>query len=178
MFWQVFRSFCIVLARLISSIGQRVLVYISFPSVHTATMAPTIGIIAAEFNPEIVEPMVEAAQQELEAAGISVDHIIRVPGSYEIPLAADMLLKKGGLDALVVLGYIERGETLHGEVMGHVVHRSIVEMQIKYSIPIAIGIIGPGATIEQALSRNRDYAIGAARCALQMIAVVNSIVIQ
>lgn len=135
-------------------------------------MAHTIGIIAAEFNPEIVEPMVEAAQQELESAGVLVAHVVRVPGSYEIPLAADMLLKKGGIDAVVVLGYIEKGETLHGEVMGHVVHRSIVEMQLNYSIPIAIGIIGPGATIEQARKRNREYAIGAAQCALKMITAI------
>jgi len=63
------------------------------------------------------------------------------------------LLKKGNFDALLVLGYIEKGETLHGEVMGHVVHRSIVELQLQYSVPIAIGIIGPGATIEQARER-------------------------
>lgn len=134
-------------------------------------MKPNISIIAAQFNPEIVEPMVQAAQEALRAVGVTVGDTIRVPGSYEIPFAADLLLKKGGVDALVVLGYIEKGETLHGEVMGHVVHQSIIKMQLKYSIPIAIGIIGPGATLEQAKERNLEYAKGAAKCALEMVQV-------
>ncbi|MEK7499857.1 MAG: 6,7-dimethyl-8-ribityllumazine synthase, partial [Patescibacteria group bacterium] len=135
-------------------------------------MTPRISIIAAQFNPEIVEPMVSAAKETLEKSGATVGDIVRVPGSYEIPLAADMLLKQRNADALIVLGYIEKGETLHGEVMGHVVHRSIVELQLQYSIPIAIGIIGPGATIEQAHPRNSSSASGAAKCALQMGEVV------
>ncbi|HLC49275.1 MAG TPA: 6,7-dimethyl-8-ribityllumazine synthase, partial [Candidatus Andersenbacteria bacterium] len=93
-------------------------------------MKPRIGIITAQFNAEIVEPMVIAAQEELKTAQAEVTEIIRVPGSYEIPLAANILLQKGNLDALIVLGYIERGETLHGEVMGHVVHTSIVDLQL------------------------------------------------
>lgn len=138
-------------------------------------MTHRISIIAAQFNPAIVDPMVLAAQESLQAAGAHIQDIVRVPGSYEIPLAADLLLKKGDIDALVVLGYIEKGETLHGEVMGHVVHRSIVQLQLQYSTPIAIGIIGPGATIQQATKRNREYAIGAAECAIHMIEVVHEL---
>ena len=57
-------------------------------------------------------------------------------------------------DGLVVLGYIERGETLHGEVMGHVVHTALVQLQLKYRKPVGIGIIGPGATAEQAQAQS------------------------
>lgn len=134
-------------------------------------MTPSISIVAAQFNPAIVEPMVQAANEALLAGGATVKDIVRVPGSYEIPLAADLLLKKGNVEALIVLGYIEKGETLHGEVMGHVVHRSIVELQLQYSTPIAIGIIGPGATLEQAQARNIEYAKGAAQCALEMVQI-------
>lgn len=129
---------------------------------------PRISIIAAQFNPEIVEPMITVAQETLLKEGALVNDIVRVPGSYEIPLATSLLLKKGTVDAIIVLGYIEKGETLHGEVMGHVVHRSIVELQIQYSVPVAIGIIGPGATLEQAEKRKITSAIGAAMCALKM----------
>jgi len=132
-------------------------------------MTPRISIVAAQFNAEIVEPMIEEAEKVLRAGGATVQDIVRVPGSYEVPLAASMLLKKGTSNALVVLGYIEKGETMHGEIMGHVVHRSIVEMQLQYSTPIAIGIIGPGATLEQAQKRKIEYATGAAQCALYMV---------
>ncbi|MDA1169148.1 MAG: 6,7-dimethyl-8-ribityllumazine synthase [bacterium] len=138
-------------------------------------MAPRISIIAAQFNPEIVEPMILVAQETLLKEGVQIIDIIRVPGSYEIPLATSLLLKKDNTDAIIVLGYIEKGETLHGEVMGHVVHQSIVQLQLQYSIPIAIGIIGPGATLEQATERNREYAIEAAQCAIQMVEVANQL---
>ena len=72
-----------------------------------------------------------------------------MPGSYEMPLIADVLLGREDVDALVVLGYIERGETLHGEVMGNVVHAALVQLQLKHRKPMGLGVIGPGATPEQ-----------------------------
>jgi len=57
--------------------------------------------------------------------GLRVVCTVRVPGAYETPLVAKKLLARKDVDALVVLGFIERGETLHGEVMGHVVHRAL-----------------------------------------------------
>jgi len=53
-------------------------------------------------------------------------------------------------DAIVVLGYIEKGETKNGELMGHVVVKTIKDLELRYNKPIGIGIIGPGATHEQA----------------------------
>jgi 6,7-dimethyl-8-ribityllumazine synthase len=69
----------------------------------------------------------------------------------------------------VVLGYIERGETLHGEVMGHTVHAAIVQLQLQYKRPIGIGIIGPGATKEQAELRKTDYAAAAVRATMRSL---------
>ena len=63
-----------------------------------------------------------------------------------------------GTDAVVVLGHIERGETLHGEVMGHVVQHALVQLQFKYRKPVGVGIIGPGATAEQADVRKHETA--------------------
>jgi 6,7-dimethyl-8-ribityllumazine synthase len=67
----------------------------------------------------------------------------------------------------VVLGFIERGQTQHGEVMGHVVHRALVDLELKHRKPVGIGIIGPGATSEQAEKRKVDYARAAVRAALR-----------
>ena len=88
---------------------------------------------------------------------------VAVPGCYETPFIADWLLRNSGLCGVIILGYIERGETLHGEVMGQVVHRALVELEIKYQIPIGLGIIGPGATVEQARLRTSGSATGAVR---------------
>jgi 6,7-dimethyl-8-ribityllumazine synthase len=124
-------------------------------------------IVAAEFNKPLIDAMVEIAENELKKAQVELVRTIRVSGSYEVPLIAEVNLAMEAVDALVVLGYIERGETLHGEVMGHVVHSVLVEMQIRHRKPIGIGIIGPGATEEQAQERKVRAAIAAVRAALR-----------
>ena len=131
------------------------------------TSPKLIVIIAAEFNKELAEGMIEAARQEAQDAGATLVRIIRVAGCYEVPLIADLQAAQDEIDALVVLGYIERGETLHGEVMGQVVHSALVNLQLKYGKPIGLGIIGPGATQQQAEVRKADYARAAVRAALR-----------
>jgi 6,7-dimethyl-8-ribityllumazine synthase len=126
-----------------------------------------VTIVAAEFNKELVEAMIEVARNELTEAGAELVRVVRVPGAYEVPLVADTELAQGGIDALVVLGHIERGETLHGEVMGHVVHGALVQLQLKHHKPVGMGIVGPGATAEQAQVRKVNAARAAVRAALR-----------
>jgi len=83
-----------------------------------------------------------------------------------VPLIADALLARADVDAVVVLGYIERGETLHGEVMGHVVHSTLVQLQLQHKKPVGLGIVGPGASAEQAEVRKVSSARSAVRAAL------------
>ena len=138
------------------------------------TSPKLIVIIAAEFNKELAEGMIEAARQEAQDAGATVIRIIRVAGCYEVPLIADLQAAQDEIDAIVVLGYIERGETLHGEVMGQVVHSALVNLQLKYGKPIGLGIIGPGATQQQAEVRKTDYARAAVRAALRNSEIINA----
>ena len=131
---------------------------------------PRLAIVAAEFNRPLVDVMVAAALDEAEKQGarVAVDPV-RVPGCYETPLVASSLIARKDVDGLVVLGYIERGETQHGEVMGHVVHSALVQLAIKHGKPVGIGIIGPGATKEQAEERKHGYARAAVNAALRAI---------
>jgi 6,7-dimethyl-8-ribityllumazine synthase len=133
---------------------------------------PRCAILAADFTRAVVDVMVEEATREAAASGVVLSKVVRVPGSYEVPLVADMLLAKPDVDFVVVLGYIERGETLHGEVMGNVVHAALVDMQLRHRKPVGIGVIGPGATLEQAVRRKVDYARAAVRAALRSWAVL------
>lgn len=80
--------------------------------------------------------MVFEAETTVRAANSSVVRVIRVTGCYEVPFVADRELASDDVSALIVLGYIERGETLHGEVMGHVVQRILVDLQLKYNEPM------------------------------------------
>lgn len=132
---------------------------------------PRLILVAADFNKEIVEAMIAAAVSEAESLGVSVLATARVQGCYELPFAVDAALSRADCELLAVLGYIERGETLHGEVMGHVVCRTLIDLSLKYGKPVGLGIIGPGATHDQAVSRRESHARNAVRAANASLSV-------
>lgn len=129
---------------------------------------PRVAIVYGEFHHEIVSVMVATARATVEAEGGIVAQVVGVPGSYEAPLALKHLLASPTIDLAVLLGYIERGETLHGEVMGNVVHRAVLDLALAHDKPVGFGVIGPGATIEQAETRKEDYARAAVQAAFRL----------
>lgn len=129
-----------------------------------------IAIIAADFNKTIVTPMVESAKKTAKNLGCTADIVISVPGSFEVPLVLDAVLQRADVDCAAVLGYIEKGQTLHGEVMGHVVYKAIIDLELTYGKPVGLGIIGPGATLEQAQQRNVSYGEAAVAAAVRSLA--------
>jgi 6,7-dimethyl-8-ribityllumazine synthase len=141
-----------------------------------AAMPTTTGysIIAAEFNKKLMDGMIKVARDEMQALGLPFRRLLRVPGCYELPLVADVEISRPEVLGVIALGYIERGETLHGEVMGHVVHRALVELQLKARKPIGLGIIGPGATEAQAAVRQVNSATAAVRAVKQVADILNS----
>jgi len=152
-------------------------VILSSPMPKTPSKKPAIkaseqvrlAIIAADFNETIVKPMIDQAISTAVGLGCSIDIVISVPGAMEIPLVLDTVLQRKDVDAAVVLGYIEKGETLHGEVMGHVVFDAIIDLQLMYGKPIGLGIIGPGAVLKQAKKRNVTYAESAVEAAVRTL---------
>jgi 6,7-dimethyl-8-ribityllumazine synthase len=136
---------------------------------------PRLAIVAADFHEALTLDMLAAANAEASALGARVVETLRVPGCYETPLITDRLLAHRRVDAVVVLGCIERGETLHGEVMGHVVHRALVEASLRHDKPVGLGIIGPGATPEQAEARKDGAARNAVRAVLRSLATPTEI---
>jgi 6,7-dimethyl-8-ribityllumazine synthase len=128
-----------------------------------AAKSPRIAFLVAEFHRSLSDAMLFIAANEAKTLGLRVVRTVRVPGAYETPLVAKKLLARRDVDALVVLGFIERGETLHGEVMGHVVHRALVEASLGMDKPVGLGLIGPGATKKQAEARKKSSARAAVR---------------
>lgn len=128
-----------------------------------------IACVVAQFHKEIADAMVESAEKAARECEVTVQSIVRVPGCFEIPLAAKKLLLNKTVDAIVVLGFIEKGETLHGEVMGHAVHHALMQLQLEYGKPIGFGIIGPGATEKQARARMKGTSRAAVLAALSQV---------
>ena len=132
-------------------------------------------IVAAEFNKPLVDVMIESATAELQALAVELVQVVRVPGCYELPMSVGAALTLPNVSLVVALGYIERGETQHGEVMGQVVHQTLVELSLNHGKPVGLGIIGPGATAAQAELRKESYARAAVRAALASLQALEAI---
>ncbi|WP_213807202.1 6,7-dimethyl-8-ribityllumazine synthase [Granulicella sp. dw_53] len=134
-----------------------------------------IGIVVAEFSPDISEAMLMAARDETTILGVEIAIVSHVHGAYEIPLIADALLRKEHVTSVVVLGFIEKGETQHGEVMAHTVSTLLLNSSLQHEKAIGYGIIGPDASWDQANTRKELYARAAVRAAIASTSVLRDI---
>lgn len=113
--------------------------------------------------------MVAEATSVITSASHNVSDVVWVPGSYEAPLALKRLLIRDDIDAVVVLGIIERGETAHGLVMGQSVSDAIIQLQLDHMKPVGMGILGPEIFPSQIPARAVPYAAAAAKAAITML---------
>ena len=112
------------------------------------------GIVASRFNDFICGKLVEGAIDALKRSGAEEKTItiVRVPGAFEIPLAAKKLAKSGDFDAIICLGAVIRGDTPHFEYISSEVSKGIATATLDTGIPIAFGVI-TSDTLEQAIER-------------------------
>ncbi len=112
-----------------------------------------IGIVVSEFNYDITMSMLERAKEQAKFLGIEVSEVMSVPGVFDMPLAAQMLLKRDEIDGVVTLGAVLEGETEHDEhIMGQAT-RKMADLATMFEKPVALGITGPGMTRLQAQER-------------------------
>lgn len=139
---------------------------------HIKKKKTRIALVVASFDTTVTDVMTNAARKAIDDMNGRVASFTQVPGAYEIPLAAKYALRNPLIDAVVTLGWIEKGETHHGEVMGHVVHDALMRLQLEHDKPIGFGIIGPSATSVQASKRAEDTA----RRAVQAVCHMNALI--
>ena len=128
--------------------------------------AVRVGVVIGEFHNTLMDRMLEDARVAAVSMNATIDEVVWVPGTYEAPLVVEKMLESD-LDAVVVVGYIEKGSTLHGQEMGATCSLVFKQLELEYSKPVGMGIVGPGATAEQAESRVA-YAGNAMRAAIRM----------
>ncbi|MBI5026062.1 MAG: 6,7-dimethyl-8-ribityllumazine synthase [Nitrospirae bacterium] len=112
------------------------------------------GIVVSRFNDFITNRLLEGAIDTLLRHGAEQHDIevVRVPGSFEIPLVAKKLAQKKSYDAVICLGTVIRGATPHFEYIASEVAKGIASASLETGIPIAFGVI-TADTIEQAVER-------------------------
>ena len=139
-----------------------------------------IAIVASRWNEFFVGRLIEGALDGIARHGGSLDAVTvyRVPGSFEIPLAAKRVAGSGRWDAVICLGAIIRGETPHFDHVAGEAFKGISHASLETNVPIAIGIV-TADNLEQAINRagaksgNKGYE--AAVTAIEMANLMRSI---
>ncbi len=140
-----------------------------------------VAIIVSRFNSFVVESLLEGAVDALKRHGNVEDNditVVRVPGAYELPVAAKRLAQKGGYDAIIAIGAVIRGGTPHFDFVAGECNKGLAQVSMEFTLPVAFGVITTD-TIEQAIDR-AGLKVGnkgaeAALSALEMINVLEQI---
>lgn len=134
-----------------------------------------VGVVVSRFNSNITDPMLEGALETLKENKVKEGNIeiVRVPGSFEIPIACQKLAKTKKYNALVAIGCVIKGETDHYYYICTEVSRGIMNVMLENNIPVGFGVL-TCQNLKQAEVRSRgkeNKGREAAEAALAMVKV-------
>ena len=151
------------------------------PTINLGDMSKfKVAVISASWHREICDALVEGAHRALSQAKIKINPVIHVPGSFELPLAAQFALDAGA-DAAVVLGVVVRGETPHFDYVCQGVTQGIMNLSLARGKPIGFGVLTVD-TVTQAIARSgvagssEDKGFDATVAALELLRVKDSVI--
>jgi 6,7-dimethyl-8-ribityllumazine synthase len=127
-----------------------------------------VAIVVSEFNKEITLQMLDTAINQAQKVNVELRYICYVPGSFDMPLMIEELLKRKDIDAAITIGAIIRGETRHDNIVAENAARLIADLSLKYGKPVSLGISGPDMTTEQARDRIETVPTRAVNAAVSM----------
>ncbi len=113
-----------------------------------------VAVASAGFYAELATWLEDGARRALDACGVEADarKFVRVPGCFELPLAAQRLIGTGRYDAIVALGVVVRGETPHFDFVAGQCARGLMDVQLSAGVPIGFGVLTTD-TLAQAQQR-------------------------
>ena len=151
----------------------------------------TFVIVASQYNARYVDSMLSAAKAELKRGGAKRLQVIRVPGAFEIPVVAARLARMATeahasrltphaspLTCLICLGVIVRGQTTHAAHIAEAVSRGLMDIQIRYEIPIIHEVLlleNEEQARVRCLGREHNRGREAAQTALSMVGVMRKL---
>ena len=133
------------------------------------------AIVASQYNSVITDRLIDGAKRALKAQKEVI--LVRVPGSFEIPLAVKQAAASKKYDGIVALGCVLRGETPHFEYISRAVSDGLQRVALETGIPVGFGVLTVH-TVEQAMDRSGESGnkgFEAAMAALEMIDVLRRI---
>ncbi len=138
------------------------------------------AIVVARFNSFVVESLLEGAIDTLKRHGADDKdiQIVRVPGAFEMPIAAQRLAATKSYDAIIALGAVIRGGTPHFEYIAGECTKGLATVSMQHDIPMAFGVLTVD-TIEQAIERSGTKAgnkgVEAALSAIEMVSLLRNL---
>jgi len=133
-----------------------------------------IAIVVAKYNRQYTEMLERKCLETLKSAGLSQDqlNVFYVPGAFEIPLRCQMLAESHRYDAIITLGLILKGDTYHFELVADGCARGVMQVMLKYNIPIIFEVLACyNETDAKLRASDDDYnrGIEAAKTAMALI---------
>lgn len=110
-----------------------------------------VTVIVTSWHTEITDGLLAGAEKSLQAAGNDIYSIVRVPGAFELPLAAKWAAEEGA-EVIVALGVVIRGDTPHFEYVCDAATQGLTQVQLESGVPIGFGLLTVD-TEKQALDR-------------------------
>lgn len=111
-----------------------------------------VAIISSSWHPDLCGDLINGAERALSEAEVKKVEVIFVPGSFEIPLAAQKAFERG-FDAVVAVGLVLKGETPHFDYVCQGVTQGVIDVQLKWSKPIGYGVLMCN-DLDQAIARS------------------------
>ena len=142
--------------------------------------ANRFAVVVSRFNAEVTDGLLAGALSALDAAGVTADArtVVRVPGAFELPVTAQRLAESGRFDAVVCLGCLIKGDTMHFEYLAEAVSQGLSRVALDSGVPVAFGVLTT-LTDEQALERARpgqdNKGAEVARAAIEMASLFRSL---
>ena len=139
-----------------------------------------VGIVVARYNAFITERLLAGALATLRECAVADDRItlVRVPGAFELPLAARELAVRGELDAIICLGAVIRGGTPHFEYVSQAATDGLRSVMLEFGLPVGFGVLTTN-TAEQAVERSdegsRNKGAEAVRTVIEMVRVLRAL---
>ncbi|MBM3919113.1 MAG: 6,7-dimethyl-8-ribityllumazine synthase [Sphingomonadales bacterium] len=125
---------------------------LSFTAQQLSTLK--LGLVKAEWNSEITDELAAGARRVWLEHGFTGEQLIEmvVPGSFELPLGARWLIEDKGVDAVVALGCLIKGETPHFEYISQAVSTGLMQVGLSTGVPVAFGVL---TVLTEAQARDR-----------------------
>ena len=141
--------------------------------------ALSFAIVASEYNNRYVQPLVDSARSEINELEPGADvHLVRVPGSFEIPLAVKLVAMQRRFDGILALGVVLQGETAHAELIARTVTTALMSLALEFKVPVIHEVLllkNEEQAKARCLGTERNRGMEAARAGVAMARTVNEL---